>query len=99
MFLDKMTATLTSNVIGCEVNLSTPNSLQAIFLAETLFAALEAFLATSLNERVFPYRSKLEIRLRPSLFEGGEPTLVIQVVSGGAVEITHPRDLSRSEEH
>jgi hypothetical protein len=63
-------------------------------LAETLLAALEAFLATSLNERIYPYRSKLEIRLRPCLFDGGEPTLVAQVVSGGAVEITHPRDLS-----
>ena len=94
VFLDKMTATLTSNVIGCEVSLTAPNNLQAIFLAETLLSALEAFLATSLNERVYPYRSKLEIRLRPSLFEGGEPAITAQVVSGGAVEITHPRDLN-----
>jgi hypothetical protein len=93
VFLDKMTAALTSNVIGCEVNLTTPNNLQAIFLAETLLAALEAFLA-SLNERVYPYRSKLGIRLRPALFDGGEPTITAQVVSGGAVEITHPRDLN-----
>jgi hypothetical protein len=92
--MDKMTATLTSNVIGCEVNLTTPNNLQAIFLAETILAALEAFLATSLNEQVYPYRSKLEIRLRPSLFEGGELTIAAQGVSGGAVEITHPRDLN-----
>jgi hypothetical protein len=94
VFLDKMTATLKSNVIGCEVNLTTPNNLQAIFLAETLLAALEAFLATSLNERVYPYRSKLEIRLRPALFDGGEPTITAEVVGGGAVEITHPRDLN-----
>src|ERR1700751_3559553 len=75
VFLDKMTATLTSNVIGCEVKLTTPNNLQAIFLAETLLAALEALLATSMNERVHPYRSTLEIRMRPALFDIGEPTI------------------------
>jgi hypothetical protein len=88
-----MTATLTSNVIGCEVKLTTPNNLQAIFLAETLLAALEALLATSLNERVYPYRSTLEIRMRPALFDIGEPTITAEVASRGAVEITHPRDL------
>lgn len=94
VFLDKMTATLKSNVIGCEVGLTTPNNLQAIFLGETLLAALEALLATSLNERVYPYRSKLEVRLQPTLFDGGEPTITAQIVSGGAIEITHPRDLN-----
>ncbi len=92
-FLDKLTVTLTSHVIGCEVNLTTPNNPPAVFLAETLLAALEAFLATSLNLRVYPYRSKLEVRLRPALYDGSEPTITLEVVSGGVVEITHPRDL------
>ena len=92
-FLDKLTVTLTSHVIGCEVNLTTPNNPPAVFLAETLLAALEAFLATGLNLRVYPYRSKLEVRLRPALYDGSEPTITLEVVSGGVVEITHPRDL------
>ena len=90
-----MTATLTSNVIGCEVKLTTPNNLQAISLAETLLAALEAFLATSLNERVYPYRSTLEIRMRPALFDTGEPAITAEVASGGAVEITNPLCVGR----
>jgi hypothetical protein len=93
VFLDNMTTMLTSNVIGCEVKLTTPNNLEAIFLAETLLAALEAFLATSLNEGVYPYRSTLEIRMRPDSFDVGEPTITAEVASEGAVEITYPRDL------
>ena len=92
-FLDRMTTTLSSTVLGCEVSLTTARNPQAIFLAESLLGALEAFLATSLNERIIPYRSRLEIRLRPSLFDRGDPAISAEVVKGGAIELTHSRNL------
>jgi hypothetical protein len=94
LFLDQMTVSLSTHVIGCRVNITAPNNLADVFLAETVLSALEAFLATSLNEAIYPYRSTLDIRLRPALFNEGDPTISAKIVDGGSVEVTRTGNLN-----
>lgn len=53
--------TLRSRVLGCEISAESPNELLSIQLAEAVLSAVEAFLATSLNAGIFPYRETLTL--------------------------------------
>ena len=57
--------TLSSVVLGCEVTATAPNDLRSVQLGETVLGALESLLATSLTERVIPYRERLRLTLQP----------------------------------
>jgi hypothetical protein len=94
LFLDQMTVTLSTHVIGCEVNITMTNNIVDVFLGETMLSALEDFLSTSLNERIYPYRSRLDIRMRPALINEGDPTISAEIVEGGSVEIKKRGDLN-----
>ena len=67
-FLNKHRTTLRSSVLGCDVTVLSPNENRALFLAEGILAALEAFLATGLD-RLMPHASRLSIVLRPAHFQ------------------------------
>jgi hypothetical protein len=67
-FLDKQKVTLRSLVLGCEITVTTPNHDRSLFFAESLLAALEAFLATSLDAPLLPYVPKLAIDVIPTDF-------------------------------
>ena len=86
-FLDKRTIELRSTVLDCDVSVSLSNDNRSLFLAESILAGIEAFLATSLTSGLFvPHASRLHIRMLPSDFidkpieftiESGSPTTII----------------------
>jgi hypothetical protein len=69
--------TLRSYVLGCEVLVKTANNRTSMDLAETLLAALEALLATSLGHAI-PHRPMLTITIRPSDFVGDVPRITLR---------------------
>ena len=63
---DENTVTLTARALGCELRFTMPNDAAAIHVAEAVASAFEAFLATSLNAHVTPYRDYVRFELAPA---------------------------------
>ncbi|MBH9665132.1 hypothetical protein [Burkholderia multivorans] len=55
-----------STVLGCEISVEAPATIDGISTAEAVLAAIEAFFATSLNEQVMPYRPMARIVVEPA---------------------------------
>ena len=64
---DGQSVTYKTNVLGCEVNLLAQANAFSISVAEAVLSSIEAFFATSLNERILPYRQSARILLRFAL--------------------------------
>jgi hypothetical protein len=54
---------MVSHVLGCNIVARVPNNNNSLFVAESIFAALEGFLATSLDSRIYPHQSYLQLNL------------------------------------
>jgi hypothetical protein len=85
---DGQSVTYKTNVLGCEVSLLAQANAFSISVAEAVLGSIEAFFATSLNERILTYRQSARIILRPAFdltkglvvseeTEGAETHLVI----------------------
>ena len=61
---DGQSVTYKTNVLGCEVSLLAQANAFSICVAEAVLGSIEAFFATSLNERILPYRQSARIILR-----------------------------------
>jgi hypothetical protein len=71
LFCDGQTLTLSSIILGCQVNVECDNEQSNVALAESILAALEAFLASGLVDRMAALEAQLTIRVRKtSLCEG-----------------------------
>ena len=55
-----------TTVLGCQVMLEAPATPDAISVAEAVLCTIEAFFATSLNERIMPYRPTAKIVVEPA---------------------------------
>lgn len=66
-FLVNSEIEMSSQVLGCNIIAKVPNNNNSLFIAESVFAALEAFLATSLDARIFPHQSNFQLQLIPSI--------------------------------
>jgi hypothetical protein len=53
-------------VLGCEVTVVTASDIMSLRIGESIVGAIEAFLSTSIDGRVIPYRSSFSIRVEPS---------------------------------
>ncbi len=84
---------LRSQVLGCNVVAEVINSNRSLFIAESILAAFESFLATSLDSRLVPHQPNIRFRIVPSdsiaelldfqiIEEGGE-------TPGTLIEIQH----------
>ena len=62
-FLVNSEIEMSSQVLGCNILAKVPNNNNALFIAESVFAAIEAFLATSLNTNILPHQSNFKLRL------------------------------------
>jgi len=62
---DEQTLTLSARALGCELRFTLPNDAAPIHVAEAVASAFEAFLATSLNQKVTPYRDYVRFELQP----------------------------------
>jgi hypothetical protein len=61
---DGQSVTYKTNVLGCDVRLLEQANAFSISVAEAVLGSIEAFFATSLNERILPYRQSARIILR-----------------------------------
>ncbi|HEX8401185.1 MAG TPA: hypothetical protein VF628_05720 [Allosphingosinicella sp.] len=66
---DEQTLTLSARALGCELRFTLPNEASAIHVAEAVASAFEAFLATSLKQKVTPYRDYIRFDLQQGLTE------------------------------
>lgn len=82
-FLLESKIKLYSFVLGCKITIEATNDVTSISLAETLLGVLEAFLATSLDSQLMPYRSELRITIHPSDFSKGLPEYQVDEASYG----------------
>lgn len=55
-----------SQVLGCNVVAEAPNNNSSLFITESILAAFEAFLATSLDSHLFPHQSNIRFQIIPS---------------------------------
>jgi hypothetical protein len=58
--------TYRTTVLGCDLELEAPATPHSIFVAEAVLGTIEAFFATSLTERIMPYRPTAKIRVDPA---------------------------------
>jgi hypothetical protein len=58
--------TYRTTVLGCDLELEAPATPHSISVAEAVLGTIEAFFATSLNERIMPYRPTAKIRVDPA---------------------------------
>ena len=90
---DGPTCLLKSNILGSTILVETPNNSISIGVAESLLGALEAFLATSDERDVAPYREYIRIVLSVSHQLTGVPQLRFPDHDSGRAEIAHPVDM------
>ncbi|MEB0283689.1 hypothetical protein, partial [Sphingomonas sp. 10B4] len=84
------TVTLSSNVLGCRIELACANNLVSIGIGEAVLGSLEALLATSLDHRILPQVDHLHLRVTPSDTVGLSPVLTFADVEGEPIgSITH----------
>ncbi|MBO9712680.1 hypothetical protein [Sphingomonas sp.] len=84
------TVTLSSNVLGCRIELVCANNLVSIGIGEAILGSLEALLATSLDHRILPQVDHLQLRVTPSDIVGLSPVLTFADVEGEPIgTITH----------
>ncbi|WP_336799435.1 hypothetical protein [Kaistia sp. MMO-174] len=84
------TVTLSSNVLGCHIEMVCANNLVSMGIGEAVLGSLEALLATSLDHRILPQVDHLQLRVVP--FDGTAlaPVLQFTDVDGEPVgTITH----------
>ena len=75
---------------GAKLIVEVSNDPRSIQLAETVLAALESLFATSLNERIAPYRQRLKLTVEPETNTAEFGTYRVQERSGEpVVEIRH----------
>jgi hypothetical protein len=84
------TVTLSSNVLGCRIDVVCANNLVSIGTGEAVLGSLEGLLATSLDHRILPQVDHLQLRVEPSDAVGLAPILQFADVDGEPVgTITH----------
>lgn len=91
--VDGETSFLRSTILGSELVVETPNNTISFGIAESLLGILEAFLATSDEEDVFPHRERMMIVVRASNELEGVPQLRFSDDNDRA-EIVHPADFA-----
>lgn len=84
------TITLSSNVLGCRIELACANNLVSIGIGEAVLGSLEALLATSLDHRILPQIDHLQLRVTPSDTADLSPVMTFSDVEGEPIgTITH----------
>ena len=92
---DGTTCSLKAIILGSELVVETPNNVISVSIAESLLGALEAFLATSDEQDVFPHRERMTIVVSTSQELAGGPQLRFPDGGGGdRAEIVHPLDMT-----
>ncbi len=96
MLVDGKTSLLKSTILGSELVVETPNNVTSFGVAESLLGAFEAFVSTSNEQHVFPYRERLTIVIAPSVQLKGPPQIRFPDNDSNRVEVMHPAELTFS---
>ena len=87
------TSVLKSTILGSELVVETPNNITSFGVAESLLGALEAFMSTSDEQNVFPYRERMTIVITTSDQLEGTPQIRFPDNDSSRVEVSHPVDI------
>ncbi|MDE0146014.1 MAG: hypothetical protein OXL95_09115 [Nitrospira sp.] len=93
VLVDGKASVLKSTILGSEIVVETPNNETSFGVAESLLGALEAFLSTSDEQGVFPYREQMTIVITESAQLEGTPQTQCPDSDSSRVEIQHPAEL------
>lgn len=77
-------ATLRSRVLGVRLSFTVPNTVEDLAFAESILGVLEAFLATSLNTGILPYRDTFDVVFTPDPEHDGAPSFAVRRNGGAA---------------
>ena len=94
VLVDGKNSILKSTILGSEIVVETSNNQTSFGVAESILGALEAFLATSDEQSVFPYREQMTIVITESAQLEGTPQTKFPDDDSSRVEIQHPAELS-----
>ena len=84
---------LKSIVLGVEIKLEAESNLRSLYLAEAFLGSIEAFFATSLNQKIIPFQEEVRVYVGPR--EDNEKDFVIRTSERNGdtfVDILHPHD-------
>ena len=84
------TSMLKSTILGSELVIEVPSNATSFGIAESLLGALEAFLATSDERDVFPYRERMTIVITASAQLKGAPQTSFSESECSRIEVVHP---------
>lgn len=95
-FLARNSIKLSSIVLGCEFVVECSNELESIYLSETILGAIEAFLATSMAQKIYPHREGFHMRVTTTEFGSDLPVYRLQEQAGAPnVEVRHGKSIDR----
>ena len=94
VLVDGKNSILKSTILGSEIVVETSNNQTSFGVAESILGALEAFLSTSDEQSVFPYREQMTIIITESAQLEGTPQTKFPDDDSSRVEIQHPAALS-----
>ena len=84
---------LKSTILGSKIVVEASNNQTSFGVAESILGALEAFLSTSNERSVFPYREQMTIIITESAQLEGIPQAKFSDSDSSRVELVHPIDL------
>jgi hypothetical protein len=83
--------TYRTKVLGCEIVLEAPAKANSMSVAEAVLGTIEAFFATSLDERIMPYRPMTKIIIEPVSDLADGLRVTEENIDGDAfVRVQHP---------
>jgi hypothetical protein len=98
-FLARSNVQFSSTVLGCKFIVECSNQLDSIYLSETILATIEAFLATSMAQKIFPHRESFLIRIVETEFGSDLPECSFQEKYGAPnIEIRHAKRVARDSQ-
>ena len=90
ILVEGKTTTFRSIILGTEIVVETPSDETSFGIAESLLSALEAFLSTSVEQDVFPYRERLTIAITQSTQLEQISEVKFPEDNSNRVEVMHP---------
>ena len=84
------TSMLKSTILGSELVIEVPSNATSFGIAESLLGALEAFLATSDERDVFPFRERMTIDITASAQLKGAPQTSFSESDSSRIKVVHP---------
>lgn len=93
VLVDGKTSMLKSTILGSELVVETPNNETSFGVAESLLSTLEAFLATSDEQDVIPFRERMTIVITTSTQLEGTPQIKCPDHDTSRIEVAHQADL------